>query len=133
MSSDHFEQSKRLKGSCHPTTSRKAKGLMGVGKNYKLKRSECLMEFLGSPSAPHPPHFNTSVPHKRATPFQPQNSSVPHQKPLSSTPKPPHFNTPLSFTPKTTRFHTKNPQFYTKNLPKKECGFWCGTEGGVWN
>ena len=24
----------------------------------------------GSPSVPHPPQFNTSVPHSRATPFQ---------------------------------------------------------------
>ena len=94
---------------------------------------------FGSPSVPHPPQFNTSVPHKMATPFQhpkflsstpkpPQfntTPSVPHQKPLSTTPKPPQFNTknpsvppPLSSTPKTPQFHTplsstpKTPQFH---------------------
>ena len=77
----------------------------------------------GSPSVPHPPQFNTSVPYRRANPFQPPKSlsstpktpqfnttlSVPHQKPLSSTPKIPQFNTPLSFTTKTPQFHSKNP------------------------
>ena len=62
-----------------------------------------------------PPQFNTSVPHKRATSFQPRKS-------LSSTPKTPRFNTenssvpsplsvshrkPLRSTPP--HFHTENP------------------------
>ena len=64
------------------------------------------------------PQFNTSVPHKRATPFQPpksliptpqtpqfntENPAVPHRKPLGSTPKTPRFN------PETPQFNTKNP------------------------
>ena len=93
----------------------------------------------GSPSVPHPPQFNTSVPHKRATPFQPPKSlsstlktpqfntflSVQLQNPPSSiqkgqsfsAPKISQFNTknpsvqhnPFSSTPKTPQFHTKNP------------------------
>ena len=78
----------------------------------------------GSPSVPHPPQFNTSVPHRRATPFQPQNPSVPHQKPLSST-HPPQFHsknpsvqhTPLSSTPKTPQFNTKNPSVPSRSVP----------------
>ena len=46
------------------------------------------------------PQFNTSFPHKRATPFQPPKS-------LSSTPKNPQFHT------KTHQFHP--PQFHTKD------------------
>ena len=49
-----------------------------------------------------PPQFNTSVPHKRATPFQPLKS-------VGSTPKTPQINTPLSSTLKNPQFHTKNP------------------------
>ena len=88
----------------------------------------------GSPWVPHPPHFNTSVRHKRATPFQPSKSPVPKQKPLSSTPllsstpKTPQFHTPLSFTPKTPHFKTPLRQ---KIALYRRCGtegFWSGTE-----
>ena len=79
-----------------------------------------------------PPQFNTRGP----LVFSSQNSSVPHQKPLSSTPKTPQFHTknpsvqhkPLSSTPKTPQFNTPPsvphqkplssthpPQFHTKN------------------
>ena len=47
----------------------------------------------GSPSVPHPPQFNISVPHRWATLFQPPKS-------LSSTPKTPQFNTFPNSTPK---------------------------------
>ena len=52
---------------------------------------------MGSPQF-HAPLSSTlpSVQHKRATPFQPPKS-------LSSTPKTPQFNTPLSSKPKTLR------------------------------
>ena len=61
-----------------------------------------LYSIYGSPSVPHPPQFNASVPHKTTTPFQPPKSpSVPHQKPL-------------------------------RQKIAEECvelrGFWCGTE-----
>ena len=42
-------------------------------------------QFLIQPALGGPPQFNSSVEHKRATPFQPQNPSVQHQKPVSST------------------------------------------------
>ena len=51
-----------------------------------------------------PPQLNTSVPHKRATPFPPPNPSFPRQRPLSSTPKTPQFhikNPSLQHTPQT--------------------------------
>ena len=59
---------------------------------------------LGPPHFPPPPplQFNTSVPHKRDTSFQPPKS-------LSTTPKIPQFSTSLSSTPITPRFNTKNP------------------------
>ena len=47
--------------------------------------------YEGSPSVPHPPQFNSSVPHKRVTPFQPPKSPI-------STPKTPQFHTPFSST-----------------------------------
>ena len=62
------------------------------------------------------------IPHKRATPFQPQypsflhqkalsstQPSLPHQKPRSSSLKTPRFNTTRSSTPKTPQFYTENP------------------------
>ena len=108
----------------------------------------------GSPSVPHPPQFNTSVPHKKITPFQPENPSVPHQKPLSSThplsstSKTPQFHPPRQFhtenlsVPHTPQFNTKNPsvprpQFNTKksSIPHKKSSieasctvFFCQTE-----
>ena len=54
------------------------------------------------------PQFNTSVQHKRTTPFKPQKS-------LRYTPKTLQFNTPLNSTSKTPQFHTKIPKFHTKN------------------
>ena len=64
-----------------------------------------------------PPQFNTSVSLKRATSFQPQNPSVPHQQPLGSTPKIPQF-------------HTKNRSVPTERVFGVELrGFWCWTEG----
>ena len=38
--------------------------------------------------------------------FHTKKPSVPHQKPLSSTPNTPQFHKPFSFTPKTPQFHT---------------------------
>ena len=70
---------------------------------------------------PRPPQFNTSVPHKRTTPFQ--------------TPKTSQFNTPLSSTPKTPHFHwgvsgTKGILVLNWGVFGVEMrGFWCGTEG----
>ena len=64
----------------------------------------------------------------------PQNPSILHQKPLSSTPKAPGFNTSLSSTPKTPLSHTENlsvqhtPQFHTKRWVELR-GFRCVTEG----
>ena len=86
------------------------------------------------------PQFNTSFPHKRATPFQPPKS-------LSSTPKNPQFHTKThQFHPP--QFHTKDPsvphhkplsskppQFYTKNpsVPHRKTPQFntrvCGTRG----
>ena len=64
------------------------------------------------------PQLSTSVTHKRATTFQPQNPSVPHQKPLGSTPKTLWFNTknssvhtPLSSI--TSSVPHQKPQFYS--------------------
>ena len=97
------------------------------------------------PSVPHgPPQFNTSFPHKDHTfsapktrqfntkipRFNTKNPSVPppsgpHQKPLSSTPKPPQFHTknssvphkkPLNSTPKPPQFHTKNPSVQNRDV-----------------
>ena len=74
----------------------------------------------GSSSVPRPPQFNTEGPLL----FSPQNPSVPHQKPLSS---------------------THSPQFHTKKALYKQAlqwlfygvelrGFWCWSEGFlVWN
>ena len=65
------------------------------------------------------PQFNTSVPHKRATPFQPPES--------------------LSSTPKNLQFHTKDPSVphppSSTHLSHKNCVklrvFLCGTEAGT--
>ena len=96
-----------------------------------------------SPLSSTPPKFNTKGPLL----FSPQNLSVPHQKPLSST-QPPQFHTrnpsvqhtpsvphqkPFSSTPKPPQFHTKNPSVphqkrVTVKLAYLEL-FWCGTEG----
>ena len=97
-----------------------------------------------------PPQFNTSVPHRWATPFQPPKS-------LSSTPKTPQFNTTPSVPHQKPLSSTHSPQFHTKNpsVPHKKAlykrtegffdvelrgsvelrgcvelmGFTCGTEG----
>ena len=76
--------------------------------------------------------------HKGPHLFSTQNPSVPHQKPLSSTPEslsstqktlgstPPQFNILLSSKPKTPQFNTKTPLVWN-------CGL-CGTEELlVWN
>ena len=47
--------------------------------------------------------------HTRTTPFSTQNPSVPHQKPLSSTPKTPQFHLPLSSTPKLPQLRINSP------------------------
>ena len=79
-----------------------------------------------SPSVPHPPQFNTSVPHKRATPFQPPKSlsstlktpqfnkppSVQHQKPLSFTPKPPQFLTETPSVPHQKPLSSTHPPLF---------------------
>ena len=62
----------------------------------KLSTAE-MTWFISSKSGP--PQFNTSVPHKRTTPFQPRKS-------LSSIPKTRQFHTLLSSTPKTPQFQT---------------------------
>ena len=117
-----------------------------------------IIHYTGSPQF-HIPKFNTSVPHKLATPFQPPKffTSTP-KKPqsttaLSSTLKNPSIlhQKPLSSTPKTPQFHTKNPSvhhthrcvelkdvwngrgFCRGNEGRVELRvFWCGTEGFRW-
>ena len=61
------------------------------------------------------PQFNTSVPHKRATPFH-------------YTPKTPQFNTPLSSTPKPLG---STPKTLSSTHPSVLRGCWCWTEGCV--
>ena len=116
------------------------------------------MPIKGVPLSSIPPEFNTSVPHKRANPFQAPKS-------LSSTPNTPQFHTknpsvqhqkPLSSTLKNPQFHTKIPSVqHQKPLRQKIAvwnwggfgvelrgfgvqlrdfgvelrGFWCWTEG----
>ena len=71
---------------------------------YKTKKFLCRCSEKEYPSVPHrPPQFNTKI-----TPFQ-------HPKSLSSTPKTPQFNTPLS---STSRSVQHNPQLNTKNDKK---------------
>ena len=61
---------------------------------------------LSSTQTPSVQHIgSTQRPHL----FSTQNPSVLHQKPLSSTPKPPQFHTKNSSVPHTAQFHTKNP------------------------
>ena len=89
-----------------------------------------------NPSVPHQKFLSSylSVPHQiplSSTPKIPQfhtkNPSVPHQKFLSSTLSVQHRNPSVQHTP---QFHTKTPQFNTPELRD----FWCGTEGfSMWN
>ena len=70
-----------------------------VRKNFKFRNMWKSYEAFLGPLSSTPPQFKTSVPHKRTTSFQPQKSlssthpSVPHRKPLGSTPKTPQFHT----------------------------------------
>ena len=77
----------------------------------------------GSPSVPLPLSSTHQFHTKRALFFSPQNPSVPHEKPHSSThPSVPHEKNPSS-TSETPQFNTKNPSvphqkpphFLTKN------------------
>ena len=102
----------------------------------------------GSPWVPHPPHFNTSVRHKRATPFQPSKylSSKP-KTPRFNTENPsvqhtPQFNTPLSSTSKTPQFQkpiSSTPKPLSSTHPSVPTQSVCETEGylalnwGDWN
>ena len=67
-----------------------------------------LIFLISGPPSSTPPQFNTSVAHRRATPFQP------HKIPQFQTKKPSVLHNPLSSTPKTSQFNTP-PQFHTKN------------------
>ena len=81
---------------------------------YLLKSIDHYNEAFIRVSVSLTPLSSTHQLHKGATPFQPQNPSVQHKKPLSSTTLP-----LLSSTPKTPLFHTtpsstlKTPQFNT--------------------
>ena len=89
--------------------------------NTFLRKKQSKTEIFGFPSVPHlfssTHQFHTNVPIL----FSPKNPSVPHQKPLGSTPQTLQFHTPLNSTPKTfqfhrsPQFHTKTPQFHTKD------------------
>ena len=77
--------------------------------------------------------------------FHTESPSVPHQKPFSSTQKPPQFHTKKPSVPHTPQFHTKHPSVPHRlyraifclrgvlNLAEKEWPFCvkltCGTEG----
>ena len=67
-----------------------------------------IMKEKGFPSVPHPPQFNTSVSHKRASSFQSTK--------FLSPPKTPQFTTPLNYTPKPLISTPKTPRFNIKNL-----------------
>ena len=74
----------------------------------------------GSPSVPLPLSSTHQFHTKRALFFSPQNPSVPHEKPHSSThPSVPHEKPPSS-TSETPQFNTKTPQFQTplSSIPK---------------
>ena len=118
---------------------RKIKGLHKAWKFYKLLRlfpnpdfrnllleicKKYFLQIYGSPQ------FNTSVPHKTSTPFQPQKSLSSTLKTLRFKPKTPQFHTKNPSVPHTSQFHTllsstpKTPQFNTLlSSPPK----------GVWN
>ena len=63
----------------------------------------------GTPSVRHPLRSTHLFYTKGPLLFSPPNPSVPHQKPLSSTPKTPRFNTKSPSVQQTPQFHTENP------------------------
>ena len=105
--------------------------IQGQKSQPKVKISNKLISVFGSPSdfhqkslssTPKTPQFNTEnlwVLHQK--PISSTHSSVPHQKLLSSTPK------PLSSTPKTPQFHTKIFRSLVFNCVEMK-NFWCWTE-----
>ena len=113
-----------------------------------FKNTSVVIRIILVPISSTTPQFNTSLPHKRATLFQPRkslsatpktlqfhtkNPSVPHQKRLSSTPRISQFQSPLSSTLKTLQFNT--PLSSTLITPQTK-NSWevCWTEGFlVWN
>ena len=58
------------------------------------------IDYMGVLLSSTPPHFNKSVQHKRATPFQPPKSLGSTPKPLSSTYSSDQHQKPLSSTQK---------------------------------
>ena len=103
-----------------------------ISKKVFFYKSVLVMLSRKFPFLTGPPQFNTplsSTPQfntKGPLVFSPQNPSVPHSKPLSSTQE------PLSSTPKSPQFHTKIFRFLVLNwetLGAEKVCFLCCTEG----